>query len=60
MEAHTSNMPFLDVPATSSSLKVTKANIQDQFSNGTISDPSIDPIIVTRMIPSYVTVLETR
>ena len=60
MEAHTSNMPFLDVPATSSSLKVTKANIQDPFSNGTISDPSIDPIIVTRMIPSYVTVLEIR
>ena len=61
-------MSFLDVPGTSSSLKVAKANIQDPFSDRSInpsfvpvtsSAPSVDPIIVPRLIPSYVTVLET-
>ena len=71
MEAHTSNMSFLDVPGTSSSLKVTKTNNQDTFPVRsrsinpsfvpvTSSAPSVDPIIVPRMIPSYVTILETN
>ena len=68
MESHTSNMSFLDNPGTSSSLKVAKANVQDPFSDRSInpsfvpvtsSAPSFDQIIVPRLIPSYVTVLET-
>ena len=69
MEAHSSNIPFLDIPGTSASLKVTKTYIQDPFSDRsnnpsfvpvTSSAPSVDPIIVPRMILSYVTVLETN
>ena len=69
MESHTSNMSFLDVPGTSSSLKVTKTNIQDLYTVRSInpsfvpvtsSAQSVDPIFVPRMIPSYVTILETN
>ena len=68
IEAHTSNMSFLYVPGTSSSLKAAEKNIQDPFSYRstnpnfvpvTSSASSVDPIIVPRMIPRYVTVLET-
>ena len=67
METHTSNMSFLDVPGTFSSLKIAIGNIQDPFSDRSInpsfvpvtsSAPSVDPIIVPRLILSYVTVLE--
>ena len=68
MEAHSSNIPFLDIPGTSASLKVAKTYIQDPFSDRSNNPsfvpvthyaPSINPSIVPRLIPSYVTVLET-
>ena len=67
MEAQSPNKSFLVVPGTSSSLNVAKAIIQNPFSDTSIntsfvpvtsSAPSVDPNIVPRLVPSYVTDLE--